>query len=154
MSDSYRTSPFKDPYRQYNFAVELDSSIVAQFQEVSGLDVTTDVIEYREGNQNMTVRKLPGLTKFSNITLKKGITIDNQALWDWQQKAALGTVQRFQTIAIILMDDTQQIQAVRWELTDAWPTKWTGPDLNSTGNSVAVESIEIVHEGITKATYK
>lgn len=152
MAVGNRTTPWKDPYRQYNFSVELDGSIVAQFQEVSGLDSTTDVIEYREGNQNMTVRKLPGLTKYSNITLKKGVTVDNQALWDWQEKAAKGEVERYASIAVILMDDTQSA-VVRWELTDAWPTKWTGPDLNATGNSVAVESLEIVHEGITKAEY-
>lgn len=153
MAVGNRTSPWKDPYRQYNFAVELDSSIVAQFSEVSGLDSTTDVIEYREGNQNMTVRKLPGLTKYSNITLKKGITIDNQALWDWHAKVAKGEIERYQSIAIILMDDTQKA-VVRWELTDAWPVKWAGPDLNATGNSVAIETLEIAHEGLTKAEYK
>jgi phage tail-like protein len=148
-----RTTPWKDPYRQYNFAVELGNSIVAQFSEVNGLDSTTDVVEYREGNQNMTVRKLPGLTKFSNITLKRGVTVDNQAIWAWREKTATGKIERSQSIAIILMDDTQSA-VVRWELAEAWPVKWTGPDMNATGNSVAIETLEIAHEGITKATYK
>ena len=148
-----RSTPWKDPYRQYNFSLELDSSIAAQFSEVGGLDSTQDVVEYREGDQNLTVRKLPGLVKYSNITLKKGITVDNQALWDWRMKTTSGEIERFKSIAIILMDDTQN-PVVRWELTDAWPVKWTGPDLNASGNSVAIETIEVAHEGFTKAEYK
>lgn len=152
MTIGNRVTPWKDPYRSYNFKLEIDGSIQAQFQECSGLNTESDVVEYREGNQNFTVRKLPGLVKYSNITLKKGITVDNQALWDWRKAAADGKVKRFE-IAIVLMDEAGDAKC-RWELTQAWPSKWEGSSFNATSSEVAVETIEIVHEGFLKAEYK
>jgi phage tail-like protein len=138
-----------DPYRGYNFLLEFDNITRAGFRECSGLDSTQDPIEYREGNEKpLTARKLPGLVKYSNITLKWGITDDAQ-LWDWRKKAADGNVER-QNLSIILLDDTGE-EKVRWNIRDGWPTKWTGPSFNATGNEVAVETLEIAHEGVEKA---
>jgi phage tail-like protein len=138
----------RDPYRVYNFLVEIDGITRAGFRECSGLDSTQDPIDYREGTDSLTVRKLSGLVKYSNITLKWGIT-DDAALWDWRKKAMDGAVER-KNGSIVLLDDAGE-EKVRWNFRDGWPSKWTGPSLNATGNEVAIETLEIVHEGIAKA---
>ncbi len=137
-----------DPYRAYNFLVEIDGIARAAFRECSGLDTSQDPIEYREGGEPLTVRKLPGLVKYSNISLKWGTT-DDAELWDWRQKAMEGKVER-KNGSIILLDDTGA-EKVRWNFREGWPTKWTGPSLNATGNEVAIETLEIAHEGVVKA---
>lgn len=137
-----------DPYRGYRFRVELDGVERAGFQECSGLDFSQDPIEYREGPDPLYPRKLPGLTKFSNITLKWGITKDEE-LWDWREQALKGTVQR-KNGSIILVDDEGN-DKTRWNFEAAWPAKWTGPTFNATANEVAVETLEIAHELLKKA---
>ena len=138
-----------DPYRAYNFLVEIDGITRAGFRECSGLDSSQEPVEYREGNEkSLTVRKLPTLVKFSNITLKRGIT-DDTDLWDWRKKAMDGNVDR-KNGSIVLLDDTGA-ETVRWNFRDGWPTKWTGADFNATGTDVAIETLEIAHEGIEKA---
>lgn len=137
-----------DPYRGYNFRVEMDGIERAAFREVAGLDASQDPIEYREGTEPLRVRKLPGLNKYSNITLKWGLT-DDASLWEWRKKASEGKVER-KNGSIILMNDAGE-EKLRWNFHDAWPTKWTGPSLNATGNEVAIETLEIAHEGVEKA---
>lgn len=138
----------KDPYRGYNFLVELDGVERASFRECSGLDTSQDPIDYREGTDSFTTRRLPGLVKYSNIILKWGITDDTE-LWDWRQSAMDGKVER-KNGSIVLLDDTGA-EALRWNFREGWPSKWTGPTFNATGNEVAIETLEIVHEGVSKA---
>jgi phage tail-like protein len=142
------TGERKDPYRAYNFLVEIDGITRAGFRECSGLDSTQDPIDYREGGEAIHVRKLPGLVKYSNISLKRGIT-DDAEMWEWRKKAMDGKVER-KNGSIILLDDTGA-EKLRWNFVEGWPTKWTGPTFNATGNEVAIETLEIVHEGVTKA---
>lgn len=137
-----------DPYRGYNFLVEIDGITRAGFREASGLDSAQDPIEYREGNQELTARKLPGLNKYSNISLKWGTT-DDAEFWEWRKKAVDGTVER-KNGSVVLCNDAGE-EKLRWNFKEAWPTKWTGPSLNATGNEVAIEQIDIAHEGIEKA---
>jgi phage tail-like protein len=137
-----------DPYRGYNFLVEIDGITQAGFQEVSGLDASTDAIEYREGNDPNHARKLPGMHKYSAISLKRGIT-DSDELWKWYRTVVEGKPER-RNGSIILLDDTGQ-EKIRWNFANAWPTKWTGPSFNSTSNAVAVETLEIAHEEVRKA---
>lgn len=137
-----------DPYRAYNFLVEIEGITVAGFRECSGLDSTQDPIEYREGNEGPTARKLPGLVKYSNISLKRGIT-DDAALWDWRKKVMDGQIER-RNGSIILLDDMREEKA-RWNFYEGWPTKWTGPSLNATGAEVAIETLDIAHERLEKA---
>ncbi len=139
------TGDRKDPFRSFNFKVELDGIARAGFRECSGLDASQDPIEYREGTEGLSARKLPGLNKYSNITLKWGMTDDTE-LWDWRKKAAAGRIQR-KNGSIVLLDDAGE-EKMRWNFRDAWPTKWTGPSFNATGNEVAIETLEIVHEGL------
>ena len=137
-----------DPFRGFNFKVEVEGITRAGFREASGLDVSQDPIEYREGTEPLTARKLPGLNKYSNITLKWGVTTDAE-LWAWRKKAIDGKVER-KTGSIILCDDTGE-EKVRWNFREGWPTKWSGPSFNATGNEVAIETLEIAHEGVEKA---
>jgi len=135
-----------DPYAQFNFLVELDGVAAAGFTEVGGLAVESDVIEYRNGNEDATVRKLPGLRKYSNITLKRGYTA-NLELWKWRKTTEDGQTAR-RSGAIILLDEARQ-PVLRWIFREGWIAKYEGPALNSTTNEAAIESIEIAHEGLT-----
>ena len=100
-----------DPYRSYNFLVELDGITRAGFRECSGLDASQDPIDYREGTDPLTARKLPGLNKYSNISLKWGMT-DDAELWEWRKKAIDGKIER-KNGSIVLMDDTST-EVLRW----------------------------------------
>lgn len=137
-----------DPYRGYRFRIELDDVERGAFQECSGLDFSQDPIEYREGPDPLYVRKLPGLTKYSNIVLKWGITKDEE-LWEWREEALNGTIKR-KSGSIVLVDDEGN-DKTRWDFQAGWPAKWTGPTFNATANEVAVETLEIAHELVKKA---
>lgn len=137
----------RDPYRSYSFLVEIDGITRAAFRECSGLDTTQSPIEYREGSDPLTVRKLPGLITYSNITLSRGITDDDE-LWRWRQRAAEGKIER-RNGSIVLLDDGGA-EKWRWNFREAWPSKWTGPSFNATGGDVAIEQLEIAHEGLSK----
>lgn len=136
-----------DAYSNFNFLVEIDGITRAAFQQASGFDSTIDVIEHREGGDNTTPRKLPGMTKYSNITLKWGLT-DDRELYDWHRQAVLGEVKRKNGSIILL--DRQGNEKVRWNFVNAWPSKWDGPDFNAEGNDVAIETLELAHEGIVR----
>lgn len=137
-----------DPYLNFNFLVEIDGITRAAFQEVTGFDSTIDVIEHREGGDNTTPRKLPGMTKHSNIVLKWGLSDDLQ-LYNWHRDASQGKVQR-KNGSIVLLDRAGQ-EKRRWNFVNAWPTKWDGPDFSAEGNDVAIETLELAHEGIEAA---
>jgi phage tail-like protein len=134
-----------DPYGQFNFLIEIDGITRAGFSEVSGLTTDTNVIEYREGQEVTTVRKLPGLMKYTNIVLKRGYTQD-QSLWNWRKQVIDGTTQRT-TGTITLLDEARQ-PALRWNFTAGWPVKWEGPAMNGKTSEVAIEMLEIAHEGL------
>jgi phage tail-like protein len=137
-----------DPYRSFNFLVEIDGITQAGFQECSGLDSQTASIDFRLGDDPMHVRKLTGLNSFSAISLKRGIT-DSDELWQWRQTVVDGKAER-RNGSIVLLDD-KGAEKVRWNFSNAWPSKWTGPSFTSTGNSIAVETLEITHEELTRA---
>ncbi len=137
-----------DPYKNFRFLVEIDGIVQAGFSEVSGFGSNVEVIEYREGGDAATVRKLPGKVSYPDITLKWGVT-DSRELYDWHRAAVNGTIQR-KNGSIILLDDSGE-EKLRWNFREAWPTKWTGPGFNATANEVAIETLEIAHEGLTKA---
>jgi phage tail-like protein len=126
----------------------MDGITRAAFQECSGFDSTIDVIEYREGGENTTVRKLPGLTKYSNIVLKWGMT-DDTALYDWHRQVVRGDIERKNGSIVVLNRKGEEV--ARWNFYRAWPTKWDGPDLNAEGNDVAIETLELAHEGVELA---
>jgi phage tail-like protein len=137
-----------DPFRTFNFRVEISNTTTASFRECSGLTTDGDSTDYREGTDTNTVRKLPGLRKYGNVTLKRGYTL-NRELWDWYANIVNGNPQR-RTVSIILMNEAH-VDVLRWELAFAWINKIEGPSFSATASEVAVESIEIVHEGLTLA---
>lgn len=136
-----------DPLGQFNFLIEIDGVVKGGFSEASGLTTDTNVVEYREGQeQSLTTRKLPGLMKYNNIVLKRGWTRD-RSLWEWRRKVIEGKTQRASG-AIVLLDEARN-EALRWNFTEAWPSKWEGPSLNAKTSEVAIETLEIAHEGLT-----
>jgi phage tail-like protein len=138
-----------DPYGGYNFYVEWDGIIHAGFRECDGLDSKQAATEYREGTDPLTKRKLPGLISYSQITLKRGIT-DNQELWAWRESVMKGNVVR-RNISIVLMNDAGA-EKLRWNLTNCWPSSWSGPHFNATSDDVAIEQLELAHEGVARAS--
>jgi phage tail-like protein len=142
------TGDIADPYGNYNFLVEIDGIARGAFHEVSGFDSTIDVIEHREGGENTTVRKLPGMTKYSNIVLKWGIT-DDMALYNWHRDAING-IPNFRKNGSIVLLDRQRKEVARWNFVRAWPAKYNGPDFNAEGTDVGIEAIELAHEGVTR----
>ena len=141
----------KDPYRNSRFLVEIDGIVQAGFSEATVPDTTSDVAEYREGNEDPRMRKLPGLNKFANITLKWGTT-DSVEMYNWRKQVMLGQMTKARrNIAIILMDEEGK-PAGRWEFENAWPSKYDPADLNAKGNDVAIASMEIVHEGMKRVS--
>lgn len=141
------TAVRNDPYGNYNFLIEIDGITRAAFHEVSGFDSTIDVIEHREGGDNISPRKLPGQTKYSNIVLKWGLSIDTD-LVTWHQQAVDGDIQR-KNGSIVLLDRRGQ-EVARWNFVNAWPSKWTGASLNAEGNDVSIETLELAHEGVRR----
>lgn len=139
----------KDPYRNSRFLLEIDGIVQAGFSDVTIPDISTDPIEYREGNEDTTVRKIPGLTKYGNLILKWGIT-NSMELFEWRKQVIQGkTGEARKNIAVILQDEGGN-SAARWEFKEAWPSKYDAPDLSAKGNDIAIETVEIVHEGMDR----
>ncbi|AEI95640.1 MULTISPECIES: phage tail protein [Roseobacter] len=133
------------PLPKFHFQVKWDDTELA-FQEVSGLDIESEALEYRAGNNPVFSKiKMPGMIKYSNITMKKGVFVKDNALFDWFTEIKMNVIKR-KAITISLLDEAQAPTMV-WKVQNAFPIKVTGTDLKAEGNEVAVESIEIAHEG-------
>lgn len=137
----------RDPLRSFRFRLEIEGIQQAGFSEVSGFDVTTEAVDYREGNEPTHVRKLPGLTKYGNLTLKWGAT-DSLELFTWRQQIVDGDIVR-KNVAIVVVDESGNDKA-RFEIAEAWPTKYDPVKLNAKGNEVAIETLELVNEGVKR----
>jgi phage tail-like protein len=141
------TADRRDPFRSFNFQLEIDGIPLGAFSEASGLTAEGDSVDYREGTDRQNnVRKLVGLRKYTNITLKRGYTTDT-SLWQWYTSAVNGTPDR-RNVTIVLMNESRQ-PVLRWHAENAWVNKIEGPSFKATGNEVAMESVEIVHEGLS-----
>jgi phage tail-like protein len=135
-----------DPYRAMNFRVEVDGIAAASFSECSGLESSVEVVEYREGtDSSLSVRKLPGLRKYANIVLKRGVTQDKD-LYAWHRNILNGQLDR-RDGSIVLQDD-QRNDVLRWIFRNGWICKYEGPTLNAKSSEAAIETIEICHEGL------
>jgi phage tail-like protein len=152
MPPTVRSAPGTEryPYPAYNFVVSvtnIDSgaTVSGSFTEVSGLDVEVSPIEYRDGTDDTTVRKVRGLRKVSNITLKRGIS-GHAGFWRWIQTAIEGDADRQQGYIALLNEDKAEV--MRWTFKQAWPTKYTGPSLNAKNNEIAFETVVLVAEDL------
>ena len=135
-----------DPYRSYRFVVEIDGVQRGGFQTVSGVERQTEVEPYREGGINHFERQLVVKSTYPPLKLSRGL-VDTD-LWDWHQEVINGDVER-RTVAIVLLDDRGN-EAVRWICEGAFPTKWTGAELDAATGGVATETVELVHHGMTR----
>ncbi len=135
------------PYRNFNFLVEIDGITQAGFSDASGFGADNAPMEYREGGMTANVRKLPGMTKYGNITLKWGLT-DSRELYDWFRDVTQGKVTRKNGSIVTL--DLDGSEKVRWNFYDAWPTKWTGPTFTAKGNDVTIETLELAVERVER----
>jgi phage tail-like protein len=140
------TSSRRDPLKNFRFHVEIDGVVSAGFRSVSGLAAEAEVIEYREGGDPLTsVRKLPGRVRYPNVTLRRGLTTSRD-LWDWWKTVRDGGLQR-RDVQITLLDDDRN-EVLRWVLREAWIAKIEASDLDAQANEVALESVELAHEGL------
>lgn len=139
----------KNPYKNYRFLVEIDGIVQAGFKEVTIPDSSQDPIDYREGNDQPTVRKIPGLIKYGNVSLKAGMT-DSMELYNWRKLVEDGKTDNYRKNMAIILINEQGDSKGRWEFSDAWPTKYDAPDLNATDNNIAIEAIDIVHQGMKR----
>ncbi len=135
------------PLPKFHFQVKWDSQVMS-FQEVSGLDVEAQTIEYRHGDSpSFSTINMPGIKKYGNVTMKKGVFKSDNKFWEWFNQIKMNTVKRL-PLTISLLDEEGNATMV-WTLANAWPAKITGTDLKADGNEVAIEAIEIAHEGLT-----
>lgn len=134
------------PLPKFHFQVEWGGQSIA-FSEVSGLDIETEVIEYRHGaSPEYSKSKMPGLRKFSNVTLKRGVFASDNDYYEWFNTVNLNTIERRDVIISLLNEEHAPV--VVWKIKNAWPIKIQSTDLKADGNEVAIESMELVHEGL------
>jgi len=134
------------PLPKFHFQVEWGGASLG-FTEVSGLSVETDVIEYRDGVSPEYIKtKMPGMQKFGNITMKRGTFQGDNEFFDWWNSVALNTIER-RDVTISLLNESHE-PVIVWKVKNAWPTKVQSTDLKSDGNEVAIETIELAHEGL------
>lgn len=134
-----------DPYINCRFHVEIEGVQEAFFRECSGLEAETEVLSYEEGGVNDHPHKLPGRTKFPNVSLKRGVT-DSGALWEWYLKVVQGKIERKNISIVLYASEGSEVK--RWSFERAYPIKWSGPGLSSEENAVAIETLELAHEGM------
>ncbi len=140
-----RIGEHTDPYLTSKFYIEIQGIEQASFAECSGLAVETEVFEYQEGGLNEYVHKLPGRSKVSNVTLKRGIT-DSNELWDWYRDVVQGKIER-KNVSIVLYD-LEGNEVMRWAFIDAYPVKWSGPAFKADANAITIETLELAHRGM------
>jgi phage tail-like protein len=141
----------QDPFGSFRFKLELGDVEVAGFAECTGLSIETKVLEYKEGGNNATTLKFPEPSAFGNVTLKRGVTNSNELI-EWQLDVVSGAFGKNSragnpSIAIVLMNEKGE-DVRRWNLLRAFPVKWVGPDLKASASEVAIETLELAHEGI------
>lgn len=138
----------KDPFSGFNFAVEIDGITRMGFKQCSGLDSTSDAVKYREGTDaNLAQRQLPGMVNHSNISLQRGIT-DASDLWAWRKSIADGAATPDRRNISIILRDASGAEKIRWNVRNCWPVKWSGPTFDATSDAVAIETLDLAHEGI------
>lgn len=140
---------FTDPYRAYNFKLEIQGITAGHFTECRGFDVEVQAIKYRQGGVNEVVHRIPGPVNYGDIELRYGLT-ESRELWDWFMGAVKGKVTR-KNISILLLDSQGVSEVMRWDCINAWPSRWRGAPLNALDHALAIESLTIVFETLERA---
>ena len=143
-----------DPLRNFRYRLEIDNITQAGFSEVAIAETSIDAVDYREGNEPPHVRKLSGLTKYGNITLKWGLTTGGTSLelFRWHQDVSAGQIKERRKKVVIVVQDEAGADAARFVVSDAWPIKYDPSDLNAKGNEVMIELLELANEGIERVS--
>lgn len=138
----------KDPLVSSWFGVEFQGQVVGAFRECTGLGSENEIVEYKASGPKgeYIIKKVPGRLKWNNITLKRGIT-DSMDMWGWRKLVEQGKIDDARKNGSITMFNQQNQAVARWNFINAWPSKLTGPSANATNNEVAIEELEITHEG-------
>ena len=140
---------FEDPYRAYNFRLEIQGQIEGYFTEVSGLSARVEALQFREGGSGRLVHRLPGRVDYGDVTLKYGLT-SSARLWDWMMTIASGSAVR-KNVSILLLNNEGSAEQVRWNLNQAFPTEWRGTPLDALSQKVAIESMTLVFNTLDRA---
>lgn len=137
------------PMLKFRFEVDFGTALKGiAFQEVSGMEVENQVIEYRKSNSPLfSTIKMPGIVKYGNVTMRRGIFVNNNAFWNWHAEIVMNLIKR-RTILIKLLDESAEV-TMQWQLDNAWITKIESTDLKSEGNEIAIDKLEIAHEQLT-----
>ena len=147
--ESKALSAYSDPYRAYNFKLEIQGVTEAHFTEVSDMQAQVKAIAYREGGNSQVVHYVPGQTEYGAVTLSYGLTRSRE-LWDWFMTGVKGKVQR-KNCSIILLDADGTTEVTRWNLINTWASQWRGAMLNALDQEVAIESLTLVYESFDRA---
>jgi phage tail-like protein len=140
-----------DPFRAFNFLVELEGIAQASFSDCTGLASSTEVIENREGGDSTTVHKLPGKTTYADITLKWGLT-DSQLLWRWRQQVVDGDIAGARRNgSLVVFDLANSTEVARWNFLRAWPREYTLAGYSARGNDIAIDTLVLTHEKLVRA---
>jgi phage tail-like protein len=137
-----------DPYRAYNFKLEIQGVTEGHFTECTGLAIKVDDIKYREGGINQVVRRLPGRVEYGDVTLRYGLTASAD-LWNWLMSTVQGKVQR-RNVSVVMLDADGSTEALRWNLVNAWPSEWRGAQLDALGRQAAIEALTLVFETLER----
>jgi phage tail-like protein len=137
-----------DPYADFRYLVEIDGIVQAGFSDVSGFGSKVEVVEYREGGDASTVRKLPGKVTYPDVTFKWGVT-NSRELLDWHLAAVQGHIERKNGSIVLLADDGQE--TLRWNFFQAWPSAWDGPALSAKGTDAAIYTLTVTCERLEPA---
>jgi phage tail-like protein len=137
--------PRVDPYAAFRYLVEIDGIVQAGFSDVTGFGSKVEVVEYREGGDTSTVRKLPGKVTYPDITFKWGVT-DSGELLDWHLAAVRGHIERKNGSIVLLGDDG--MEKLRWNFFQAWPSGWEGPALSAKGTETAIHTLTVTCERV------
>lgn len=138
------------PYRRMRFLLEIDDVPKAGFTRCHVPESRSTVVEYREGNDPPTRRKLWGLNEYGPIILENGVTDDSTTLTEWREQVERGNLEEARgNVAVVLIDETGEF-GPRWEFTNAWPAEYDGPNLDANRDGAAIERLEIVHEGMRR----
>lgn len=138
-----------DPYRAYNYKLDIAGLVEGHFTECSGLGAKVTPIKYREAGNNQIVRHIPGRVDYAAVTLRYGLT-SSRALWDWMLTAIQGRVER-RNVSIIMLDSEGANEVLRWNLVDAWPVEWSGAPLDAMSNEIAIQSLTLVFDSLERA---
>ncbi|MDP2354761.1 MAG: phage tail protein [Beijerinckiaceae bacterium] len=137
-----------DPYRNFNFKLDIQGVVEGHFTSCSGLGARIQPIRYREGGTNQVVRAIPGQIEYAEVTLSYGLT-SSRDLWDWFSKGVQGSIER-RNVSIILINPNGVDEAMRWNLFDAWPSEWSGASLDALGREIAIEQVKLVFNSLDR----